>query len=464
MNLANRVESVCVIGSGLSGLIALKSLTAEKCFKRIKCFEIQDKDGGIWNYTGEPGKASPIPSLDPSLSVDTTVSPIYSHMETNVPYYNMRFNNFPVADEQDKSRSLYSTYNEVSEYLQSIGNQFSDIIQHNTRVTAVEKVHGKWLVSTKTKSSTAQDIFDAVIVGSGSFNTPFLPDFPGLQDWVARYPGSVLHSRNYRAPDAFANKTVVVVGCEASGKDIAEASVPIAKKVYGVVRNLDTLNELKKDTTSGITWVGALKSFDPDSKSIETADAEIPNIEDVDFVVFATGYLRSYPFLTGVNSSEYPVVTDGVRAHNMFNHMYYTPDPTLVLLGLPKYVLPFRVFEAQAIHAARVLSGRLSLPSLEHRKQWELERASAALSERGFHDMQFPEDFKYCGNLTADIKQSKPGHSSLLPYEFDEDQQLQRKNLFKIRKAFRQYRKDTNISASSYQELVAKGYLELDPL
>lgn len=464
MSLANRIESVCVIGSGLSGLIALKALTAEKCFKRIKCFEIQDKDGGIWNYSGDPGQPSPIPSLDPNLSVDTTVSPIYSHMETNVPYYNMRFNSFPLVDEQSGSRSLYSTYNEVSEYLQSIGRQFSDIIQHNTQVTSVEKVHGKWLVSTKTKTSTAEDVFDAVIVGSGSFNTPFLPDFPGLKSWVAKYPGSVLHSRNYRAPDAFAGKTIVVVGCEASGKDIAEASVPIARKVYGVVRNLDSLAEFKKDTTSGITWVGALKSFDPNSKSIETLDPEAPIIENVDHVVFATGYLRSYPFLTGVNSSKYPIVTDGVRAHNMFNHMYYIPDPTLVILGLPKYVLPFRVFEAQAIHAARFLSGRLSLPSLEERRQWEREREKSASSERGFHDMQFPEDFKYCGSLTADIKQSKPGVSSLLPYEFDEDQQLQRKNLFKIRKAFREYRKDTNINAPSYHELMSKGYLELDPL
>lgn len=464
MTKKNQVESVCVIGSGVSGLIAIKALTEERCFKKIVCFEARSKDGGLWNYSGNTEENLPIPSLDPTIFVDTTVSPIYSHMETNVPYYCMQFKDDPTAREETKRHSLYLTHKEVSQYLQRFGQQFSDIIRHGSRVTAVEKTKNKWLVSIESNTTLKQEYFDSVIVATGSFNTPFLPEFPGLKEWAVKYPGSVLHSKNYRNPNGFTNKIVVIVGCEASGKDIAEASVSVARKVYGVVRNPEKLAELKKDQTSGINWIGSLKSFDFVSQTIETADAEVPIIEEVDQIVFATGYLRSYPFLAALNSSQFPIITDGIRAHNMFNHLYYTPDPTLIIIGLPRYVLSFVLSEIQAIHAARFLSGRLTLPSVDNRIKWEAERQKVVESERAFHDMKSLQDLYYYEELSGELRRFDSGPSSLQPYEINDSHRLLRKNLFRIRSAFKKYREDTNITARSHKELLAKGYLKFEPL
>lgn len=60
------------------------------------------------------------------------------------------------------------------------------------------------------------DEYDHVIVASGRCNTPSLPFIPGL--WNFR--GTVLHSAWYRTPYVFARKNVIVVGNASSGFDI----------------------------------------------------------------------------------------------------------------------------------------------------------------------------------------------------------------------------------------------------
>jgi pyruvate/2-oxoglutarate dehydrogenase complex dihydrolipoamide dehydrogenase (E3) component len=54
--------------------------------------------------------------------------------------------------------------------------------------------------------------FDAVVVATGTFNAPNIPNIPGLVGWSQRFPGSILHSREYRHPEMFANKSVLIVG------------------------------------------------------------------------------------------------------------------------------------------------------------------------------------------------------------------------------------------------------------
>jgi len=52
-----------------------------------------------------------------------------------------------------------------------------------------------------------------------------VPSFPG------DFSGEILHSHNYRKPEVFINKTVVVVGAGPSGLDIALDLAGYATKV-----------------------------------------------------------------------------------------------------------------------------------------------------------------------------------------------------------------------------------------
>lgn len=65
-----------------------------------------------------------------------------------------------------------------------------------------------------------EEEFDALIVCNGHYFEPNLPDVPGAALW----PGQQLHSHNYRTPDAFAGKSVVIVGASNSGAAAAEAA------------------------------------------------------------------------------------------------------------------------------------------------------------------------------------------------------------------------------------------------
>lgn len=82
---------------------------------------------------------------------------------------------------------------------------------------------------------TFQD-FDAVVVATGRYNAPNIPDIPGLAAWAERFPDQILHSRQYRHPKPFENKTVMIVGAGASGVEIARDLDTHVKKLLQSVR------------------------------------------------------------------------------------------------------------------------------------------------------------------------------------------------------------------------------------
>jgi cation diffusion facilitator CzcD-associated flavoprotein CzcO len=69
--------------------------------------------------------------------------------------------------------------------------------------------------------STTTDRFDIVLVCNGHFSKAFAPAIEGLDT----FPGMVTHSKCYREPTPFADKTVVMVGGGASG--VGKCSQPL---------------------------------------------------------------------------------------------------------------------------------------------------------------------------------------------------------------------------------------------
>jgi cation diffusion facilitator CzcD-associated flavoprotein CzcO len=45
--------------------------------------------------------------------------------------------------------------------------------------------------------------FDSVVVASGHYHSPNVPDIPGLKEWKSRWPERVSHSKTYRRPEDF---------------------------------------------------------------------------------------------------------------------------------------------------------------------------------------------------------------------------------------------------------------------
>lgn len=82
---------------------------------------------------------------------------------------------------------------------------------------------------------TFQD-FDAVVVATGRYNAPNIPDIPGLAAWAEQFPDQILHSRQYRHPEPFENKTVMIIGAGTSGVEIARDLDTHVKKLLQSVR------------------------------------------------------------------------------------------------------------------------------------------------------------------------------------------------------------------------------------
>jgi trimethylamine monooxygenase len=54
----------------------------------------------------------------------------------------------------------------------------------------------------KKNNKTSKDIFDYVIVSTGHFSVPFIPEYPGMKS----FPGRIMHSHDFRDAEEFRGK------------------------------------------------------------------------------------------------------------------------------------------------------------------------------------------------------------------------------------------------------------------
>lgn len=115
----------------------------------------------------------------------------------------------------------YATGRQLYEYLRrySEDHRFNIVLQ--VEVYRVAPENGGWRVET----SRGVYHFDAVIVATGRFSNPYIPDIPGLQTTDI----NVLHARDYHHAEPFRDQRVMVVGSGPSGVDIALELAEVAK-------------------------------------------------------------------------------------------------------------------------------------------------------------------------------------------------------------------------------------------
>jgi len=131
----------------------------------------------------------------------------------------------------------HPTAAQVQEYLEGYARNF-DLMRHiklNTEVVKIERndEQNNWTVSTcsTSKGSNAgvtDHLFDRVVVVSGMLNIPNMPQFKGSE----LFKGEIIHSRQFRDPDKYKGKNVVVVGVGASAVDVQSFLVKAGAKVY----------------------------------------------------------------------------------------------------------------------------------------------------------------------------------------------------------------------------------------
>ncbi|XP_077038036.1 flavin-containing monooxygenase 5-like isoform X1 [Agelaius phoeniceus] len=415
-------KKVAIIGGGSSGLCAIKACLQEGL--QPVCFERTGDIGGLWRFEEHPedGRAS-----------------IYRSVIINTSKEMMCFSDFPIPEDfpnymhNSKIMEYFRMYAQHFDLLCHI--------RFRTSVCRVSKrpdfaSSGQWEVVTESEGKQEAAVFDAVLVCSGHHTNAHLPlsSFPGIE----KFKGHYLHSRDYKDAQAFTDKRVVVIGIGNSGSDLAVEISQTAQQVFLSTRRgawifnrvgdqgypIDTILTTRVKTflqgllSSSITCDYMEKKlnarFDHSRYSLKpkhrvfqqhpTVNDDLPNRiisgrvrvkpniqeftetsaifedgtrEDVDAIVFATGYSFSFPFLEGCVK----VVENEIPLYKFM----FPPDlekPTLAFIGLIQplgAIMP--ISELQSRWATRVFKGLNELP-LQHDMEADIEQKKEAMAKR----------------------------------------------------------------------------------
>lgn len=169
-------------------------------------YERNGAPGGVWNFQHDGD--SPFSSA------------MYKSLEANFPKDLMEFVDFPWK----RGTSMFPTRATIEEYLNDYSADLQ--VEYDTEVVDVyrqSRIRPRdWKVVTKRvdqpdkgeedkndPQTTSRD-FDFVVVATGTFDKPFVPDYPGLDTWKEVFPDRIIHSKSYRRAEDFSGKVCII--------------------------------------------------------------------------------------------------------------------------------------------------------------------------------------------------------------------------------------------------------------
>jgi dimethylaniline monooxygenase (N-oxide forming) len=394
-------QKVCLIGAGSSGLTACQVLGARGI--PFDCFEKGSMIGGNWRYENDNGTSS-----------------AYRSLHINSARKLMSYRAFPMPEDYPD----YPSHWQVAKYFDDYAKRFglTEKITFRTEVVTAEPVEGGWEVTVETADGARRtESYRGVLVANGHHWKPRRPEppFPG----VDAYEGEQMHVHHYREPDVLEGKRVLVLGIGNSAVDVAVESSRIAEKTFLAMRRgayvlpkflggkpIDEsatpaisrlpipvqrffFNRLLKLSVGEMTDYGLPK---PDHKLLEahpTVSSELlprlghgditakPNIdrfaggrtvrfadgseEEIDLVVYCTGYKIEFPFL------DERVFAARDNRMPLYKRAVFVENPGLYFIGFIQPLGPIMpIAEAQAEWVADLLTGKATLPpATEMRKE-----------------------------------------------------------------------------------------------
>lgn len=193
-------NTVCIIGAGPSGLVTAKVLKRDGF--NVTIFEKKPTIGGVW----APSRA-------------------YAGLCVQNPREHYAFSDFPYPETADE----FPTARQVFKYLKSYTKHFrlESHLNLSTEVLSISRrnpdnngSHSQFDVTVRPvedPSDVDTHVFDFVIVCTGVFSKPNVPQIEGQED----FNGSLIHSSEMMNRDMLSGKRVVVVGGGKSAHDCA---------------------------------------------------------------------------------------------------------------------------------------------------------------------------------------------------------------------------------------------------
>ncbi|MBS2019487.1 MAG: NAD(P)-binding domain-containing protein [Deltaproteobacteria bacterium] len=398
-------KRACIVGAGSSGIATVKAFADAKI--DFDCFEKSDRVGGNWVYGNKNG-----------------MSAAYEGLYINTSRDRMQYADYPMP----RTYPDFPHHSQIARYFDDYVDHFG-LRPKVTFETGVVKAQlegrgpsAKWRVRTEGAVSSERT-YDFLLVANGHHWDAMWPDppYPGAKE----FQGRQLHSHDYRTKDELRGKRVLVVGMGNSAMDIAvESSECAAATFLSARRGVHVVPKYMFGkpldqivTTTKLPWavrrkmaetihritVGDMERYGlpkPDHRILDahpTISGRILDrlthgtikpkpgltklgptsvtftdgtVEDVDVIVWATGYRVTFPFFE----------EDFVKARDndlpLFFRVFHPDHPQLAFVGLLQplgAIMPLA--EAQSKWLAQYIRGEYVLPpASEMRRRMEAER------------------------------------------------------------------------------------------
>ena len=333
-----------------------------------------------WDYSRQPSETLHVPQVSafcppepPIRSKDSPPlfpTPMYDVLHTNIPRSLMEFSDLPFKPDS----LIFPSRQDVLEYVGAYAQSVKHLIRFSTQVKEVvlrdEAGRDRWELTAESLVTGDSDsaVYDAVVVASGHYATVNIPEIRRIAEFHKAHPGVITHSKSYRSAADFTGKKVLIVGNGISGLDIAAQISRVCREPLLLAARSPT-PQLNLDHARA-EEVPEVDEFLPSERGVRFTDGRVE--KDLDAVIFATGFLFTFPFLA---DSKPPLVTNGRRVYGLYRDLFHIDHPSLVFSALPIRVVPFAVAESQAALFARVWANKLPLPCAEDMKQWEKDAA-----------------------------------------------------------------------------------------
>jgi dimethylaniline monooxygenase (N-oxide forming) len=419
---------VCIIGAGSSGLTACQVLQSRGI--EFDCFEQGSQVGGNWRYENDNGVSSAYRSLHINSSREAMAYRAFP-MPSHYPDYPNHFQVAAYFDEYVKRFGLEERITFGTEVLTATPVDVA--VESGMRTEVRPQVVGGWEVTVRGPDGEERaERYRAVLVANGHHWSPRWPEppFPGAEEFA----GEQMHVHHYREADVLAGKRVLVLGIGNSAVDIAVESSRIADRTFMSMRRgawvlPKYLGGKPIDATQPAfatrlplsvqrffmerllnVAVGDMTSYglpEPDHKLLEahpTVSSELlprlgagdigvkPNIErfaggntvrfadgseeEIDLVIYCTGYQISFPFLDPA------VLTAEDNRLELFRRVVSVDNPGLYFIGFIQPLGPIMpLAEAQSEWIADLLNGRATLPSAAEMRS-EIAAYAAGMRKR----------------------------------------------------------------------------------
>ena len=382
-------QRVAIIGAGPSGLAQLRAFQSAKEkgaeIPEVVCFEKQSDWGGLWNYTWRTGVDEYGNQCHGSM---------YRYLWSNGPKEGLEFADYTFEEHFGKPIASFPPRAVLFDYIRGRVEKAGvrDMIRFSTIVRDVRALTGGGFEVTsrdEVADVDSTEFFDKVIVATGHFSVPNVPEYLGFD----QFNGRILHAHDFRDAREFADKDLLILGTSYSAEDIGSQCWKYGAKSITVAH---------RTAPMGYEWPDNWQEV-PKLDRVEGATAHFIDgtSKDVDAIILCTGYKHHFPFLPDDLRLR---TANRLASADLYKGVVWTKNPDMFYLGMQDQWYTFNMFDAQAWWVRDCIMERIALPAPAAMNQDVVDRVATedaiaddygAIEYQGAYTLELIEETDY---------------------------------------------------------------------